>query len=113
MCQTILYLLEGQVVTQPTKQFSFIKRQAVFTVLLFVFIAQQFAWAGVAEDIAAGKSPEDVIQANLDTDIQLKDLLADLDSSRGFRFRYPLCPVSGRAGSCRGDHRGPGWGLEF
>ena len=62
------------------KRLCFLKQQAVIAVLLFVFLGQ-FAWAGVAEDIAAGKALQDVIQTNLDADKQLKELIADLHAA--------------------------------
>jgi len=55
-------------------------RQAVIAVLLFVFWGQ-FAWAGVAEDIAGGKLLQEVVLASLDSGTELKDLIADLDGA--------------------------------
>ena len=67
----------------------FRKWQAVITVLLFVFLGQ-FAWASVAEDIAAGKTLQDVIQASLDSNMELKYLIADLDAA-GFSGSDSIC----------------------
>ena len=62
------------------KQLCFFKQQAVIAVLLFVFWGH-FAWAGIAEDIAAGKELQEVIQTNLDAEKELKDLIAELDAA--------------------------------
>jgi hypothetical protein len=56
------------------------KWQAVAAVLLFVFLAGG-SFAGVAEDLSAGKSLQDVVQTSLDSGIKLKDLIADLDEA--------------------------------
>jgi len=66
-------------VKQLLIQYFYIKKQAVIAVLLFVLLGQ-FAWAGVAEDISSGKSLQQVVEKNLDTEMQLKDLIAALDS---------------------------------
>jgi len=55
-------------------------RQAAFAVLLFVF-SGPYVWAGIAEDIAAGKPLLEVVQAGLASDSTLKDLIADLHAA--------------------------------
>lgn len=73
--------MEVQVVKQLFIQYVNIKkRQVVIAVLLFALLGQ-FAWAGVAEDISSGKSLQQVVQENLETEIQLKDLIAALDAA--------------------------------
>jgi len=67
-------------VKQRTNQTFTIKRQAAIAVLLLVF-SGNYAWAGVAEDIASGKPLEQVIQSNLETDKKLSELVADLDDA--------------------------------
>jgi hypothetical protein len=52
-------------------------RQAVIAVLLFVFLGH-LAWAGIKEELAADTPLQEVVQAALDSNIILKDLIADL-----------------------------------
>jgi hypothetical protein len=72
--------MEDQVVKPEIKRFCFIKQQAVIAVLLFLCLGES-AWAGVAEDIAAGKELQEVIQTSLDAEKQLEDIIADLDAA--------------------------------
>ena len=56
------------------------KWQAVAAVLLFVFLAG-VSYAGVAEDLATGKTLQDVVQTSLDSGAKLKDIVAQLDTA--------------------------------
>ena len=67
------------------------KWQAVAAVLLFVFLAG-VSFAGVAEDLSAGKPLQDVIQTSLASNMELKDLIADLDEA-GFSGSDIICAL--------------------
>ena len=65
---------------QKTKRVYLPIRQAAIAVLLFVF-SGPYVWAGIAEDIAAGKPLQEVVQAGLASDSTLKGLVADLNAA--------------------------------